>query len=114
MGGNAPGSADALHAAASFLLTFSTLIKSTPLYPTDPEYSGDAAPYLNRILILATDLTPDEFRRLTKEYELKVRSSAACSPYVILDIDLVLWNDTVLRPVDARSRYFAKGLSLLK
>lgn len=113
MGGNAPGCREALEAATAYILTMAEPLKSTPLYPTDPEYTADVAPYLNRILVLATDLPLDEFRTRTKEYEKNIRAAADCAPHVILDIDIVLWNDTVLRPVDASSRYFAKGLSLL-
>ncbi len=113
MGANAPGCRSTLEAAFSRLATLGKVHRSTPLYPTDPEFAGDVAPYLNRIIELDLELSYDALHTLTKDYERGVRLSAACEPHVALDIDIVKWNDEVLRPADARARYFCKGMALL-
>lgn len=114
LGANTPDASSRLDDAFALLRQSGRVLASTPLYPTDPEYAGDAAPYLNRIVILETDFSFDELSAMTKEYQTKVRNEADALPLVAVDIDIVEWNGFIKRPTDASAAYFRKGLELLQ
>ena len=67
-------------------------------YPTAPEYVGETAPYLNQIAILATQLSHDELAERTKRYQAEIRANNPYAPLVNIDIDIVEWNGTIMRP----------------
>ena len=102
-----------LSAAFAVLGRLGSVHASTPVYPTDPEFAGDAAPYLNRIVVLGTDLGLESLRAAVKAYETNERASGT-PPFVAVDIDIVAWNSDVLRPADVASRYFRKGMAMLQ
>ncbi len=114
LGANVPDASERLDAAATMLGICGTILRSTPKYLTAPEYAGDSAPYLNRIIELGTILDIDTIRRRTKRYQTDVRAKADCAPLVAVDIDIVLWNGEVLRPADAAANYFRSGMTMLK
>lgn len=114
LGANVPAEQAAENIAAAFGIISGQgkIINYTAPYFTDPEYAGDAAPYLNQIIILHTESEYDAMQSLFKSYEACVRPSAA-APLVAIDIDIVKWDGAVLRPADAAARYFAKGMAML-
>ena len=114
LGANTPDAARQLDGAYALLEKSGTVLVSTPRYPTDPEFAGDAAPYLNRIVIVETELSFEAFSVITKEYQTRVRALANAKPLVAVDIDVVVWNGTIKRPSDASAAYFKKGLELLQ
>ena len=83
-------------------------------YPTAPEYVGETAPYLNQIAILATQLSHDELAERTKRYQAEIRANNPYAPLVNIDIDIVEWNGTIMRPADARAAYYLQGLAMLR
>ena len=114
LGANGPDADAQIARAACLLYAMGTAAASTIPYLTEPEFAGDVAPYLNMIIELDTELEYEELLLNTKHYQDETRRAAACAPFVAIDIDLVEWNGTVMRPTDATSRYFRKGLELLK
>lgn len=114
LGANGPDADAQIASAAGLLYAMGTAAASTIPYLTEPEFAGDVAPYLNMIIVLDTALDYEELLLSTKHYQDETRRAAACAPFVAIDIDLVEWNGTVMRPADAGSRYFRKGLELLK
>lgn len=114
LGANGPDADAQIAHAAGLLYAMGTAAASTIPYPTEPEFAGDVAPYLNMIIELDTALDYEELLLSTKHYQDETRRAAACAPFVAIDIDLVEWNGTVMRPADAGSQYFRKGLELLK
>jgi len=114
LGANGPDADAQIARAASLLYAMLIAAASTMPYLTEPEFAGDVAPYLNMIIELDTELEYEELLLNTKHYQDETRRAAACAPFVAIDIDLVEWNGTVMRPTDATSRYFRKGLELLK
>ena len=101
LGANGPDADAQIARAASLLYAMGIAAAST-------------MPYLNMIIELDTELEYEELLLNTKHYQDETRRAAACAPFVAIDIDLVEWNGTVMRPTDATSRYFRKGLELLK
>lgn len=109
-----PDASDRLDAAVTMLGICGTILRSTPKYLTAPEYAGDHAPYLNRIIELGTTLDIDTISQRAKRYQTEVRAKADCAPLVAVDIDIVLWNGEVMRPTDAAANYFRRGMTMLK
>ncbi|MDE6525650.1 MAG: 2-amino-4-hydroxy-6-hydroxymethyldihydropteridine diphosphokinase [Muribaculaceae bacterium] len=114
LGANASDADLQIARAAEMVYAMGLPAASTRPYLTEPEFAGDAAPYLNMIIVLDTGLCYEDVLRRTKQYQDETRRDAACAPFVAIDIDVVEWNGTVLRPADAASRYFNKGLGLLE
>lgn len=114
LGANVPyGSASANIAAAFHLVSQQgDIVDYTAPYFTDAEYAGDAAPYLNQIILLRTLCQYEALQRLFKAHEAEVRPLAQ-APLVAIDIDIVMWDDVIVRPADAAARYFAKGIEML-
>lgn len=113
LGSNSGHAADRIASARDLVATLASIEASTTPYRTEPEYAGDAAPYLNMLLQARTPLSLAELESLTKEYQTSVRSADACRPLVAIDIDIVEWNGTVIRPADAASQYYRMGLAAL-
>lgn len=112
LGANDVDAEKQLNKAFNYLKKFGSVLGSTPVYPTDPEYAGDVAPYMNRIVLMAIDADYSSFVAKTKEYERRIRAKASPGR-VAVDIDVVEWNGEVMRPADAAARYYKKGLPLL-
>lgn len=113
LGANIPNADQNIERALEVIEQHAHIISSTPPYPTAPEHAGDAPPYTNRIVIIETAATLDRFHQAMKSYETQIRSTAEALPLVALDIDIVVWNNSVLRPADAQSQYFQAGIKML-
>lgn len=114
LGANTPDAAERLARAYSVLTVLGAIVNATPPYPTAPEYVGETAPYLNQIAILATQLSHDELVVRTKQYQAEIRANNPYAPLVNIDIDIVEWNGTIMRPADTRAAYYLQGLAMLK
>lgn len=80
-----------------------------------PAHNGVDAPYLNAVLVATTSMALEETNGLLKQWEaLCGRTPASKLQGVIpIDIDVVVWNDEVLRPVDYSRSYVSLGISRL-
>ncbi len=114
LGANVPDASERLEAASEFLGAVGVVNKATPKYLTAPEYAGDVAPYLNRVVELHTTVTYETALRMTKDYQTRVRELAQAQPFVAVDIDIVIWNGAVVRQGDAAAAYFRQGLAMLE
>ena len=82
-------------------------------YPTVPYGEGASdAPYFNAV---ATGFTCFTARQLTLAFNpydtVNGRVHGSSFPAgIAIDIDLVVWNDTVLRPADYSAPYFTEGM----
>lgn len=100
-------------AVAYFTASFSDVLVSS-IYET-PEWSGRYAPYLNCVAVGFTDRSVDEVTDELKRYELDNGRTSAMklAGAVTIDMDVVVWNDEVLRPVDMEREYFRRGYDQL-
>lgn len=64
--------------------------------------------YCNAVAVGHSDLAAEELNRLLKEYE-SAHGRVKGSPQVTIDLDLVIYGDTVLRPGDFGREYFQRG-----
>lgn len=88
--------------------------KHTPLYET-PDCHGGVKSYLNTVASAQTALMPAEIDRIAKELELKFgrTPTARMRGDVPLDIDLVVYGDTILKERDFNRNFFKSGYSRL-
>ncbi|MEY8244817.1 2-amino-4-hydroxy-6-hydroxymethyldihydropteridine diphosphokinase [Heminiphilus faecis] len=96
-----------------FSASFSDVVVSS-IYET-LEWSGRYAPYLNCVAEGLTDRPIEEITDELKQYEIdngrtpEMKLTGA----VTIDMDIVLWNDEVIRPVDMEREYFRRGYDQL-
>lgn len=71
--------------------------------------------YLNRVAIARSPLGVAELNALFKRIEQAVgrRPEDKANGRIAIDIDLIQWNDEVLKPDDLRREYVANALSVL-
>lgn len=112
LGANTPDAVARLADALQVLEDFASVTADSGSYPTEPEYTAAGSSYQNRVLVLGTTLSYDDFYARSKQYESAVRAQLApCHAGLVnLDIDIVVWNGSVVRPLDYASRYFRIGM----
>lgn len=73
--------------------------------------------FANSVIRLSTDMDIDMFHSKCRdiEYELGRTNSQkiSCPSTIPIDIDIVVWDEDVLRPKDFQRSYFRDGLSML-
>ena len=68
--------------------------------------------YCNAVFELATELSAGELACVLKEYEV-LRGRRHGERQVVIDLDLVVFNGDVLRPLDFVRSYFSRGYEAL-
>lgn len=114
LGSNAQMAAHHIDKAVVFISALAEIKHDTGPYLSDPEKSAAGPRYTNRILILEAVGDCDYFHSLCKHYESRERSSTVEEGRVTIDIDIVVCDSEVLRPLDFASSYFRKGMTMLK
>ncbi len=119
IGANTPDSARRLFDAVEFIVPLGRVLDSSGQYQSEAEFQGQhpGVPlYMNEVLLMEIETPYDQFQSTLKAYEGDVRaeSSMRYPGLVGIDIDIVVWDNLTLRPRDAHSRYFRRGLDLLK
>ncbi len=80
-----------------------------------PAHNGVDAPYLNAVMIASTANTLDEVNAALKQWEVVCGRTPASKLKgdIPIDLDVVVWNDKVIRPVDYSRSYVSQGMSQL-
>lgn len=113
LGSNTADAEVRLADACRLVEEYTGVMARTSPYRTADEYAATSGvPYLNQLLRVSTLMSMADLHRLFKEYEAKVRPEAT-APAVAIDIDIVVWNDTPVKPRDLASNYLRQGLHLL-
>lgn len=86
-------------------------VRSSSMYTTAP-ICGIGDDYCNAVAICqcATECGPTYVTDMLKEYE---RTHGRTSHTVTIDLDLVMYNDDILRPKDFKREYFQRGFKEL-
>lgn len=89
-------------------------VRSSGLYRTMP-LKGYGEPYCNAVVAGSTEMTEMQCTRLFKQYELDSGRDSACraAGKVPIDIDIVIWNGSVVRERDYTQDYFKIGYARL-
>lgn len=84
------------------------------IYET-PEIHGIGDPYMNAVLSGRTRMDQVELERFSKQYEIEVGRDvmARKEGRVPIDIDIVIWDGTVVRPKDYAQSFFKIGYTAL-
>lgn len=80
-----------------------------------PAHNGVDAPYLNAVMVASTTMNMEDVTVALKQWEtLCGRTPASKQQGVIpIDLDIVVWNDEVVRPVDYSRSYVSTGIARL-
>lgn len=104
-------------AAEKLRILFDTVCFSEAVY-TAPigDYPADR-PFLNQVVIAYTRMsTAEELKALLKEIETTLgrNENSKAVGLIPIDIDLLQWNTTVLKPADMEREYILSGLLSLE
>lgn len=82
------------------------------VYETE-EIHGKGSPYYNCVIGGTVDVSYENLTESTKRYELdNGRDSRARNAGLVpIDIDIVVWDGEVIRPLDYSQNFFKKGYS---
>lgn len=85
------------------------VISSVP-YTTEP-HSGQGEMYVNAVVVGMTNNSFDDLSKLLKDYEAKCgrEHGAANDKTVVIDLDIVIWGERIVRDQDFSRPYFNLG-----
>lgn len=109
IGSNTPDGAAQVDAACRWLATAFADVRCSESYLT-PGVGARCAgmTYRNAVATARTPLSADEVTRVLKEYET-AHGRVKGSKEVTIDLDLVIYDDRLIRPVDFARSYFQQG-----
>lgn len=87
-----------------------SIIQISDIYET-PELHGVGNPYINGVVKINTLLGYDALQNRCKDYEISTGRDNECRAkgMVPIDIDIVIWNNEILRPKDYSCEFFQIG-----
>ena len=87
----------------------------TPIYETAAEGSVSTLPYANALVLIETSAEYEELRATFKQWERNAGRTAESKAQglIPLDIDIVTWNDHVIKERDMEFEYMKLGMKLL-
>lgn len=112
IGSNLANGDSEVTAAMEWLANVATLTAATRPYHTADAKNPQAPGYTNAIAIVMSELPHDTLSRQLKEYET-TRGRRHGIAEVVIDLDLVCCDNTILRPRDYAAPYFVEGIYLL-
>ena len=94
---------------------FVSIAFSNSVY-TEPIGLTGSAPFLNWVAVAYTSEQPDEIKHLLKRIEYKLQRMPDDKNFGIvpIDIDLLQWNELILKPDDLRRDYIIEGIRALE
>lgn len=116
LGANSPDKHRQLQQAIATIEHMATITARTPIYETPAEGSTAAAPYANALLRIVTPIPYEELRATFKHWEQEAGRTpqSKLQGIIPLDIDIVVWNDKLLKERDMHYDYMKLGMSLLE
>ena len=116
LGANTPDKRQRLADAMTTIAQIAHIEAETPIYETPAEGSVATLPYANALLLIETSAEYEELRATFKEWERNAgRTPESKAQGVIpLDIDIVVWNEQIIKERDMEFEYMKLGMKLLK
>lgn len=101
--------------ALRLIESYCVILNQTPVYRSEAAGESQQPSYANALLQVETDQEYEELRRRFKSLEHDAgRTPASKEGGIIpLDIDIISWNETLLKNKDMEYDYMKKGLHLL-
>ena len=116
LGANTSDKQEILSTVIKEIALYAHIKAQTPIYHTAAEGSiTQVAPYANALLIIETENDYATLHRTFKEREQRAGRTAQSKidGIVPLDIDIVKWNDKILKERDMEFEFMKSGLALL-
>lgn len=115
IGSNLQNAYEYVAEAILFLKSSFNVKKCSDIYFT-PEINGKQQLYANAVLLLDTSLSCEELDLLLKNYEVEKGRTNECrvQNIVPIDLDIVIYNETILRPRDYSAQFFQIGFKELQ
>ena len=115
IGSNIGNRVENIKKAICFLENYCMIIRQSGVYESK-DCLGSGKRYMNCVLELETLLNEDILSAEIKKYELSAGRTIEGKKRgeVAIDIDIVIWENTILRPSDFNSLYFKLGFTKLK
>ena len=91
------------------------ILRSSPVYESR-DYLGSGKRYLNLVAEIEGRISEKELNRYFKQIETELGRTEVtrlCGD-VPVDIDIVVWEGSVVRPEDYATSYFREGMALLE
>ena len=101
--------------ALRLIESYCVILNQTPVYRSEAAGESQQPSYANALLQVETDQEYEELRRRFKSLEHDAGRTPASkeSGIIPLDIDIISWNETLLKNKDMEYDYMKKGLHLL-
>lgn len=92
-----------------------TVLRQTSVYKTTAVGTSSLSEYANALLLIETEEEYESLRLKFKRYEREAGRTPLSKQQGIvpLDIDIILWNDTILKQQDLQYDYMKTGLEML-
>jgi 2-amino-4-hydroxy-6-hydroxymethyldihydropteridine diphosphokinase len=115
LGANTPDKKERLALTIDAIAQIARIEAQTPIYETPAEGSIATKPYANALVVIETHAEYDELRTTFKQWEIDAGRTpeSKAQGLIPLDIDIVTWNDKVIKERDMEFEYMKKGLELL-
>lgn len=96
--------------AAGWIVALLYNVRFSTLYETE-EIHGAGSPYYNAVISGKCELSYERLNSELKQYEIsRGRDDEARKMNIVpIDIDIVIWDDDVLRPSDYAHSFFQRG-----
>ena len=101
-----------MEAARKALVSSFPKIRFSPAEDTDAIGNGYLSPFSNQLARIETSLSPEEVRSVLKQIEKENGRMPGDKPrgIVKLDIDLLVYDDTTLKPEDMEKEFVRQAL----
>lgn len=115
LGSNIDDRRQRIEKACQWIASVMTVEAQSDIYDTPP-FSGVGSDYVNTVVAVSTDLTLEAIDALCKDYERREGRDDKCrkSGIVPIDMDVVIYGDTIVRPHEISRYYFQQGYSQIK
>ena len=116
LGANTPDKREQLARTIEAIASIARIEAQTPIYDTPAEGSVATKPYANALLLIDTPDSYEALRATFKEWETAAgRTPTSKQQGIIpLDIDIISWDNTILKERDMEFEYMKKGLQYLE
>ncbi len=113
IGANRNATENIIHAMKK-LRSLVNIINSSDIYST-PAVGDSTVKYHNIVVECSSDLHFDNLNAEFKRLEMEFGRDENCRKYGIvpLDVDIVIWNDNIIKPWDYSQTFFKIGFSKL-
>lgn len=110
LGSNCGPREENVQAATKYLGTLLTDMRASSIYET-PEIHGLPRLYMNAVVVGNFSGDPDSLHEMCKIYEKENGRDEAARERgdVPIDLDIVMWNDEIIRPRDFSMEFFKIG-----